>query len=39
MNGIPMEEKSLEEDSLEEELMMSIMKVTNELQKAVYHKR
>ena len=39
MNGVPMEEKNLEAESFEEELMMAIMRATNELQKAVYHNK
>ncbi len=37
MNGVPMEEKNLDGESFEEELMMAIMRATSELQKAVYH--
>lgn len=36
MNGVPLEKKSLNGEDFEEALMMSIMKVTNELQRAVY---
>ncbi len=39
MNGVPMEEKKLDAESFEEELMMSIMRATNELQRAVYHNK
>ena len=36
MNGVPLDGKSLNGEDFEEALMMSIMKVTNELQRAVY---
>ncbi|XP_059082867.1 UDP-glucose:glycoprotein glucosyltransferase 1-like [Tigriopus californicus] len=36
MNGVPMESKYMSGEEFEEGLMMSIMKTTNELQRAVY---
>jgi UDP-glucose:glycoprotein glucosyltransferase len=36
MNGVPFEQKSLNNEDFEEAMMMAIMKTTNELQKAVY---
>ena len=36
MNGVPFDQKNLEEDEFEEAVMMSIMRTTNELQRAVY---
>ena len=36
MNGVPFEQKSLNNEEFEEAMMMSIMRTTNELQKAVY---
>ena len=36
MNGVPFDKKSLEEEEFEEAVMMSIMRTTNELQRAVY---
>ena len=39
MNGVPMEKKYLDGENFEEGIMMSIMKVTNDLQRAVYHNK
>ena len=36
MNGVPFDKKNLEEEEFEESVMMSIMRTTNELQRAVY---
>ena len=36
MNGVPMDEKKLNGEDFEEELMMAIMKETTVVQKAIY---
>ncbi|QQP41205.1 Uncharacterized protein FKW44_015496, partial [Caligus rogercresseyi] len=38
MNGVPLEAKSLNAEDLEETIMRFIMRETNKLQKAVYHR-